>query len=109
MNADIWHAIHEIHTWLHTVGTDLKDQHTFVDAYCVKVRQAGLPVDRFFCSAAVLHPLVQHKAWKWIDGHITDFNFTRAAAKEFSVQLGDVISGKNSCFVCDLFRQEQSL
>jgi len=97
MNAAVWHAIQEIHTWLHTVGVDLKDQHTFVDAYCVEIRKLGLPVDRFFCSAAVLHPLVHSRSWKWIDGYITESNFTREEVKMFTEKhsFDDEVSKKD--------------
>jgi len=96
MNAEIWRAQQAVHTWLHTVGVDLKDQHTFVDAYCNMIRTAGLPVDRFFCSAAVLHPLVHSKAWKWIDGHITDLDFTRADVRNNSFHFEEEISDKDA-------------
>jgi len=70
-------TIQELHVWLHNKGIDLKDQHTFVDAFCCKLREVGLPVDRFFCGAQVLHPLVAARGWKWIDGHITDFGWSQ--------------------------------
>ena len=57
------------------------DQHSFIDAYCSKLHdEIGLPVDRFFCGAVVLHPLIGARAWKWMaDGAtITDFEFARA-------------------------------
>lgn len=95
MNAFIWNAIHQIHTWLHTVGADLKDQRTFVDAYCAMIRRVGLPVDRFFCSAAVLHPLVHSRAWKWIGGQITDFEFPRLQVREHSDLFESEISDKD--------------
>lgn len=74
-------AILALHRWLHITGTDLKDQHTFIDAYCHQLQELGLPVDRFYCGAGILHPLVHARGWKWIQGEpITDFSFTHADA-----------------------------
>lgn len=75
---NVSNAARDIHTWLHRSGMDCPDQHSFIDAYCSKLREAGLPVDRFFCGAVVLHPLIGARAWKWIDGIITDFEWARA-------------------------------
>ena len=77
-----------LHRWLHITGIDLKDQHTFIEAYCSQLRKVGLPVDRFFCGAAVLHPLVHARAWKWIHHGepITDFTFTHADAAARSLE-----------------------
>ena len=94
-SSSVAEMVNEIHTWLHTTGADLKDQHSFVDAYCLMLREVGLPVDRFFCGAAVLHPLVAAKAWKWIDGKITDYNFTRAERAE-AESKNEAPSGKKS-------------
>ena len=79
-------TVQKVHTWLHTVGIECDDQHTFFEGYVGALRDAGLPVDRFFCAANVVHPLIKTLAWKWLDGNMTDIEWTKidAAAYEES-------------------------
>ena len=88
ISINVAEAILELHKWLHMTGIDHNDEHTFIAAYCTKLQEIGLPVDRFFCGASVLHPLVLARAWKWVDdgSPITDISITRAqdAANESS-------------------------
>ena len=97
--------VRRIHIWLHTVGINLPDQRTLVDAYCVMLREvAGLPVNRFFTSVAVLHPLVEHKVCKWINGHTTEQSYTRMELKQLVDKnyFGTAISGESNPKMCTL-------
>jgi adenylate cyclase len=78
----ITETVNDIHTWLLTTGLDHTTQHNFVEGYCSKLRELGLPVDRFLCGATVLHPLVAAKSWKWIDGIVTEFSWSRLQMKK---------------------------
>jgi len=69
-------CILDIHTWLHTIGVDIQG-HEFIDAYCNKLIEVGIPLNRLFCGASVMHPLVAARAWKWLEGTITDFSWSR--------------------------------
>lgn len=71
----------EMHEWLHTIGIEEKDPCAFVDSFCLQLRTMEFPVDRFFCGAHVLHPLVLARAWKWINNHtVQEMEWSRAAA-----------------------------
>ena len=76
-------AAKQVHTWLHTVGIDCPDQHRFIEGYVGAIQDAGIPVERFFSAATVLHPLIAGRAWKWMDGIITDFQWSRIEMKEY--------------------------
>lgn len=92
--------------WLLTTGCDFEDQHSFVDAYCRQIRRLGLPVDRHWMSAVVLHPLVAARAWKWESpGKITDFQWSREEYLQFERDLATLAwvrdeSVKTMCDAC---------
>jgi hypothetical protein len=71
-------TVDTLHTWLHTEAIDLDAMDAFVSAYCEKLRELNLTVDRFFCGAAILHPQVAACTWKWeFPLTITEGAFTR--------------------------------
>jgi hypothetical protein len=70
--------VDSLHLWLHTVAIDLDAMDAFVSAYCEKLRELNLPVDRFFCGATILHPQVAACTWKWeFPMTITEGSFSR--------------------------------
>lgn len=72
-------------SWLLTKGCDAPSMHRFVRGYAQELRSLGMPVDRMFLAAVVLHSLVSSRAWKWmVDGDdITDLSWSRSEHREF--------------------------
>jgi adenylate cyclase len=71
--------IDTIHNWLHSAGVAMPSPRDFVDAYCVQLRSLDIPIDRFWMSAVVLHPLTAAHAVKWEaeGGRITERSWSR--------------------------------
>ena len=76
-------AVSELHTWIHTTGVQLKKQHDVFAEFCLVLQKVGLPVDRFYCTAQVMQPLVAARSWKWMDGRVTDNSWSRATNASF--------------------------
>jgi adenylate cyclase len=71
--------INILHNWLHSTGVALRSRRDFVDAYCLQLRLLDIPIDRFWMSAVVLHPLTAAHAVKWEaeGGRITERSWLR--------------------------------
>jgi hypothetical protein len=77
--------------WLLTTGSNFGDEHLFVDAYSHELRSQGIPVDRVWLSANVLHPLVAARAWKWeYPGKITDSSWSKKEYRQFQEDMVDL-------------------
>lgn len=84
-------TIQALQQWLLTTGTYLKDAPSFIDAYCHELRHMGIPVERVWFSAVVLHSLVAARAWKWeAPDKITDFSWGRDDYIKFRENIMEV-------------------
>ena len=78
-----------LNKWLHTVGVNFKEHHSFAEAYARELQDLGVPVDRVWFSALVLHPLVAAAAMKWeSSGNFTEQSWSRKEYREFRENLG---------------------
>ena len=82
----VWKTSREIQAWLNTGGLECPDEIAFFEGYVDTLRKNGVPVDRFFCGAMILHPLLNGRSWKWLDGIVTVNQWTNKQFEEFTAK-----------------------
>jgi len=73
--------------WCLTTGCDAPTVQHFVRGYASQLRIIGLPVDRIFFAAVVLHSLTATRVWKIMDGTLTETAWSRTEWRDFQQKL----------------------
>eukprot|EP00977_Amphora_coffeiformis_P014539 scaffold4093_cov166-Amphora_coffeaeformis.AAC.8 len=73
--------------WCLTTGCDAPTMQHFIRGYASQLQAVGLPVDRIFFAAVVLHSLTATRVWKLMDGTLTETAWSRTEWRDFQQNL----------------------
>jgi adenylate cyclase len=90
--TNVQERVDTLHTWLHSEAVEYDmEKYDFIRGYCELMRELDVPVDRFFCAAAILHPQVAVKRWVWeFPDKVTEYDFS---PEEFASRNEEFVQG----------------